>query len=306
MSFSQLYRFKTITEYHRLMGLPPPEHPLLSVVRIEAVQPPVVAGPVSLVFEFYAISLKRVFNARFKYGQQTYDFDEGVMFFMAPGQVFGIEIEKEATQLPAGWMVLVHPDFLWKTSLSQKIRQYEFFAYSVHEALFLSAKEEATVTQLMHYIEQEYHANIDPFSQNIIISHLEALLHYAERFYQRQFITRRVANHQLLNRLEELLAAYFIGNDLSQKGLPTVGYVAEALHVSADYLSGMLKVLTGLTTQQHIHEHLLQRAKEKLSTTELSVGEIAYQLGFEHAPSFSRLFKSKTNLSPLAFRQSFN
>ena len=306
MALSQPYRIKSITEYHRLTGLPRPEHPLVSVINLESLQRPPVEGSTSIAFDFYSISLKRVYDARFRYGQQSYDFDEGVMFFMSPGQVFSFSFDAAPTVRPSGWIILIHPDFLWNTSLAKTIRQYEYFDYSVHEALFLSEKEETTLTQLIQTIEQEYHANIDKFSHTIIIAQLEALLTYSERFYQRQFITRRIANHQLLDRLETLLAAWFDGETIRYKGLPTVSYVAESLNVSADYLSGLLKNLTGLNTQQHIHQKLILTAKEQLSTTNLSVSEIAYALGFEHPQSFSKLFKIKTNLTPLAFRQSFN
>jgi AraC family transcriptional regulator, transcriptional activator of pobA len=206
----------------------------------------------------------------------------------------------------SGWMLLIHPDFLWNTSLAKTIKQYEYFDYSTHEALFLSEKEEATIISLMKNMEQEYRSNIDKFSQDIIIAQLELLLNYADRFYHRQFITRKIANHQILNRLEDVVNEYFNSDDLGKKGLPTVQYIAGALNVSPNYLSGLLKVLTGQSTQQHLHDKLIEKAKEKLSTSDLSVSEIAYELGFEHPQSFSKLFKSKTNVSPLEFRQSFN
>ena len=241
-----------------------------------------------------------------KYGQQQYDFDKGVMFFIAPNQLFGVEVYPNVVSKPEGWMLLIHPDFLWNTSLAKTIKQYEYFDYSVNEALFLSEKEEATIASILQNIEQEYRANIDKFSQDIIIAQLELLLTYSERFYHRQFITRKITNHQILDRLEHLLNTYFDGDEITKKGLPTVTYVASELNISPSYLSGLLKVLTGLNTQQHIHQKLIDKAKEKLSTTSLSVSEIAYELGFEHPQSFSKLFKTKTNLSPLEFRQSFN
>jgi AraC-like DNA-binding protein len=203
-------------------------------------------------------------------------------------------------------MLLVHPDFLWNTPLAKTIKQYEYFDYSVNEALFLSEKEETTVTGIIQNIEQEYRSNIDKFSQDIIIAQIELLLRYAERFYQRQFITRKITNHKLLDRLEDILADYFNSDALAKKGLPTVQYIAGELNVSPNYLSSLLKVLTGQSTQQHIHNRLIEKAKEKLSTTDLTVSEIAYELGFEHSQSFSKLFKSKTSLSPLQFRESFN
>jgi AraC-like DNA-binding protein len=176
----------------------------------------------------------------------------------------------------------------------------------VNEALFLSEKEETILNGIIQNIQQEYRSNIDTFSQTIIISQIETLLNYAERFYQRQFITRKKANHQILDRLDKWLSDYFNSNDIGAKGLPAVHDLSEALHVSTGYLSSLLKVLTGQSTQQHIHDKLIEKAKEKLSTTQLSVSEIAYQLGFEHSQSFSKLFKSKTHLSPLEFRASFN
>ena len=303
-----LFRFKTITEYHRAAGLPKPEHPLISVVRMDDVNLPLTQGSFSLIFDFYSISLKRVHDVKFKYGQQATDFDEGVLFFMAPGQVFGIEIEggKVPRHRPDGWMILIHPDFLWNTPLAKIIKQYEFFDYSVYEALFLSDKEETMLRGIADNIEQEYHANIDRFSQNVIIAHLELLLAYAERYYQRQFITRKISSHEILTRLEDFLSDYFNSGALARQGLPSVAHIAETLTISPGYLSGLLKSLTGQSTQQHLHDKLIELAKEKLSTTSLSVSEIAYELGFEHLQSFSKLFKAKTKLSPLEFRQSFN
>ncbi len=300
------YRVNTISEFHRLKGLPKPEHPLVSVVNLETAAPARGKATKSVVWDFYSISIKKSLSAKFRYGQQKYDFDEGVMFFMAPGQVFGIEIDEYSEAKLSGWMLLIHPDFLWNTPLAKGIKQYEYFDYSVNEALFLSDKEEAMIISILQNIQQEYHSNIDKFSQDIIIAQIELLLTYSERFYQRQFITRKKANHKILIQLEEFLADYFNSEDLVAKGLPTVQSIAEALSVSPNYLSGLLKVLTGQSTQQHIHDKLIEKAKEKLSTTDLSVTEIAYQLGFEHPQSFSKLFKTKTNLSPSEFRQSFN
>ena len=228
------------------------------------------------------------------------------MFFISPGQVFGMEIDKGSPLTHSGWLLLIHPDFLWHTSLAKTMKQYEYFNYSVHEALFLSEKEETTIIGMMQSMEQEYRSNIDKFSQTIIIAQLELLLSYAERFYQRQFITRKIANHQILNRLEEILTEYFNSDTLLKRGLPTVQYIADTLNISPSYLSGSLKMLTGQSTQQHIHDKLIEKAKEKLSTTSLSISEIAYELGFEHPQSFSKLFKTKTELSPLEFRASFN
>jgi AraC family transcriptional regulator, transcriptional activator of pobA len=299
-------RLKTISEYHQLMNLPKPEHPLVSVISFESIRRLPHNEPISLMQDYFSIALKRNFNGRMKYGQQEVDFDEGIMTFMSPGQVFRIETHNNEELKHSGWLLLIHPDFLWNTSLAKKIRQYEFFDYSVHEALFLSEKEELTIIGIMQNIDQEYRSNIDKFTQDLIIAQIELLLTYSERFYNRQFITRKITNHQILTRLEDWLSTYFNGSEISGKGLPAVSRIAEELNMSPGYLSELLKVLTGLNTQQHIHQKLIEKAKEKLSTTGLSVSEIAYELGFGHPQSFSKLFKSKTKVSPLAFRQAFN
>jgi len=306
MSKNQLYRIKSISEFHKVKGLPKPEHPLISVINFEDVNVPAPKEPLNIVLDFYSISLKRHCTGKFRYGQQQYDFNEGTMFFMAPNQVFGIESRNGEAHKRTGWMLLIHPDFLWNTPLAKTIKKYEYFDYSVNEALFLSDKEETIINGIIQNIQNEYHSNIDKFSQEIIIAQLELLLTYSERFYHRQFITRKITNHKILGRLEEILTEYFSSDKIEKNGLPTVQYIAETLNVSPNYLSGLLKVLTGQSTQQHLHGKLIEKAKEKLSTTGLSVSEIAYELGFEHPQSFSKLFKTKTNLSPSEFRQSFN
>ena len=305
MPGKKIIRFPTISEYHKYRGLPKPSHPLVSLIDYSSITAAPELNAVSYVFDFYSISLKRDFDAKIKYGQQDYDFDEGIMFFMAPGQVFSIEVQKVSSVRRTGWMLLVHPDFLWNTPLSKNIRLYEYFDYAANEALFLSEKEENTIIGLMQNIQQEYHSNIDRFSQEIIIAQLELLLSYAQRFYNRQFLTRKIATHSTLNRLYDVLNTYFENEQLLQKGLPTVQYVADALHLSPSYLGSLLKSLTGQSTQQHIHDKLIEKAKERLSASELSISEIAYELGFEHHQSFSKFFKAKTKHSPLEFRKSF-
>jgi AraC family transcriptional regulator, transcriptional activator of pobA len=306
MTNRPIHRIKSITEFHQLRQLPRPDHPLISVVNVEDIDHSGAEGPLTVMLDYYNISLKRNFTGKFRYGQQNYDFDEGVMFFIAPGQVFGIERDMSPPVRQTGWMLLVHPDFLWNTPLAKSIKQREYFGYSVNEALFLSEREESIITGIAQNIAQECRSNIDKFSQDVIIAQIDLLLTYAERFYHRQFITRKISNHQVLHRLEDYLNRYFDSDDLINKGLPTVQSIAQTLNVSPNYLSSLLKVLTGQSTQQHIHEKLIEKAKEKLSTTDLSISEIAYDLGFEHPQSFSKLFKTKTKQSPLEFRQSFN
>jgi len=297
---------KTIAEYHRFMELPKPEHPLVSVVKFEDIKRQPNNCPSSIIHNFYSIALKKNFKQKLKYGQQDFDFDEGVMHFMSPKQVLTIQASSEEAFEHSGWLLLIHPDFLWNTPLSKKIKQYEYFSYKLNEALFLSDKEENLVTDIIEKIAQEYHTPIDNFSQDVMIAQIELLLTYAERFYQRQFITRKIANHSLLNQLDILLTEYFKTENSVHEGIPTVQFIAEQLNISANYLSRLLQLLTGQSTKQFIHDKLIDLAKEKLSTTDLSVSEIAYSLGFEHPQSFSKLFKNKTNVSPLAFRYSFN
>lgn len=308
MAVAKPHRVKTISEFHNLADLPRPEHPLISVINMEDVKWWPGKMPTSRTLDFYTISLKRNCEGHFKYGQQQYDAQGGVMYFIAPGQVFSPPVkskEVKPTKI-SGWGLYLHPDFLWNTPLAKTMNKYEYFDYSVNEALFLTEKEEAIIIGIMQNIQMEYHANMDKFSQDIIISQIETLLNYADRFYHRQFLTRKIENHQILDRLEDILTTCFNSDDLLTRGLPNVQYIAEKLNISPNYLSGLLKVLTGRNTQQHIQDKMIEKAKEKISTTQLSVNEISYELGFEHPQSFSRLFKAKTGLSPSAFRHSFN
>lgn len=299
---SKPIRIKTITEGHRLSGLPKPHHPLISIVDCAELRRN--SAVTAVIMDFYMITLKRGCD-KLIYGQQRYDFDEGVMAFIAPGQVLRGEAGGTAPNLE-GWMLFIDPAFFWGTSLAKKIKQYAYFGYASNEALFLSDKEETLINGIIDHIKLEYHTNIDKFSQDVIIAQLELLFAYVQRFYERQFITRKITNSKVLGRLEEVLANYFDNNESLSKGLPSASYVAGLLNISTKYLNSLLKQLTGQTTQQHIHEKLIEKAKESLSTTNLSVSEVAYALGFEHAQSFSKLFKAKTKQSPLEFRQSFN
>ena len=299
------YRIKTISEFHRLRGLPKPEHSLVSLVKFEDIPYNPEQAPKAIVHNFYSIALKKTFHAKLKYGQQEVDFDEGTLLFMAPMQVLSIAGLQEPVQ-HTGWLLLVHPDLLWNTHLAKKIRQYEFFDYKANEALHVSEHEEQILVGIMQSMMNEARNCVDGYSQSIMVAQLELLLSYAERFYQRQFITRKVSNHEIISRLEELLNSYYKSDTLQREGIPTVTYFSDALHLSANYLSRLLKTLTGLSTKQYIQDKIIELAKEKLSTTELTVNEIAYALGFEHPQSFSKLFKTKTNYSPIAFRQSFN
>jgi len=303
MPASEPLVIKTISEFHQLRQLRKPMHPLFSIIDFADIKREDLSEPVHVAQHYYSIAMKRMENGRIRYGQQEYDFEEGILFFMAPGQVYTVYTAEDFKH--TGWLILFHPDFLWQTPLAKTIKQYEPFNYSVKEALFLSEKEEQTLNHLVDQMKHEYEANIDRFSSDVLIAQLELLLTYGQRFYQRQFLTRKISNHKMLEQLEDFLHAHFDHESL-QNRLPTVQEVAEHLNVTPNYLSSVLKVLTGQTTQQHIHDKLIEKAKEQLSATSLSVSEIAFSLGFEHPQSFSKLFKSKTNFSPLEFRQSFN
>lgn len=302
----QPYRIKTIQEYHKILNIGSPLHPMVSVIDLSEITPYQSEESIKVVFDFYLISLKKVDtgSVHYGYGQQKYDFDNGILFFIAPNQVFSFKADEDFKS--SGTMLLVHPDFLWGSPLSKTIKKYEFFNYAVHEALFVSEKEETVLNGFMTNIRHEYHSHIDKFSDSIITSQIESFLNYSDRFYTRQFLTRKISGSRILDQLELILNAYFEKDDLINKGLPTVAYVAGLLNCSPNYLSGVLKTLTGRNTQQHIHEKVIEKAKEKLSTTTLTISEIAFELGFEYPQSFSKLFKSKTMLSPVDFRASFN
>lgn len=297
------HRFESLSGLHRVLGLPKPLHPLISLVENKRNEIDVTRLPRSFVHGFYKISLKNNLTGKIKYGQGYYDFDEGGLLFKAPNQV---SANGEINQDHSGFTVLFHPDFLNGYPLAIKIKQFGFFSYSVNEALHLSDKERATIISVFKNIEEELNSGIDDFSQDVIVSQIETLLNYSNRFYKRQFITRRSSHNDLLQKLEEILDGYFADDSSPKQGIPTVQLLADALDISPGYLSDMLRSLTGQNAQQHIHNKLIEKAKVKISTTNLTISEIAYELGFEHPSSFNKLFRSKTKLSPLEFRQSFN
>lgn len=303
---NRAYQFNSLSEFHSFCNLSKPEHPLISLIDYSKVTYPVNDSELKWIQNFYSIGLKRNVNAKFNYGQQLYDFDSGVLTFVSPQQFLKIEINQEVDVKPTGWLLLIHPDFLWNSNLVKKIKSYDFFQYAINEALFLSEKEEKTMIEILLKIEQEYQSNIDKFSQELILSQIEQLLIYAERYYERQFITRKKSNYELLERFEQVLINYFKSEKPLKNGILTVTNIAEQLNISPNYLGTLLRLHTNQNTQQHIQNKMIDFAKEKLSTTHLSVSEIAYELGFEHPQSLSKLFKQKTNLTPLEFRASFN
>jgi len=291
----------TISEMHRMLGLAGPEHPLVSTIHFSDIKNIQEEIPDGLILNLYMIAIKKDYKGKIRYGQNSYDFDEGVMSFIAQGQIC---YENEPGESPlAGCMLLIHPDFLRGYPLAKNIKNYEFFSYAVNEGLYLSQKEEKLVEGIMRNIEQEYTSAIDNLSQDVIISHIELLLTYSNRFYNRQFITRKNLNNDLVAKMDSLLNDHYNSDNTC---LPRVKDIADRLNVSPGYLSDMLRAVTGQNAQQHIHNKLIEKAKEVLTSTPLSVSEIAYQLGFEYPQSFSKLFKTKTNVSPLEYRKLFN
>lgn len=299
------YSFTSLSEAARAFGFSQPQHPLITLIDSESNKVIETTVHHPHVLNFYKISYKPKLSGRIKYGQDYYDFDEGGLLFAAPGQVIGADVANNG-KVCSLYTLLIHPDFLLSYPLAKKIKQYGFFSYSANEALHLSDKEKATIISIFTIIEEELSSRIDDFSQDVIISQIELLLNYANRFYKRQFITRKAVNNGLLQKLEDVLAGHFGSEKPVSRGIPTVQDLAVQLNMSPTYLSDMLRSLTGQSAQQHIHNKLIESAKEKLSSTGLSVAEIAYDLGFEHPQSFSKLFKTKTALSPVEFRRSFN
>lgn len=298
----------SILKFHRLLSLPDPLHPMISIIKLEDIR--FQSDPVLEKFstDFYSISLKKEVKAKMKYGQNLYDFDKGVLSFTAPKQIQTLDLtdtDSENNGAGTGFALLFHPHFLGKHSVATSIKNYGFFSYSTNEALHLSEKEEKNILDIFLKIEQEYQ-HIDKHTQEIIVAQIDLLLSYCNRFYERQFITRKAANNDLLIKMENLLNDYFNDGESLKEGIPAVDHFASQLNLSPHYLSDMLRSLTGQSTQQHIQNKLIEKAKEFLSTTEFSVAEIAYQLGFQYPQSFNKLFKKKTEMSPLEFRRSFH
>ncbi|WP_310587821.1 helix-turn-helix domain-containing protein [Dyadobacter luteus] len=300
----KLIRFITISETHQAFGLPKPQHPLISLVHFNEHNPfNTGMAPIYDVLSFYKITFITDNNGKLKYGRDYYDYDEGSMLFLAPNQLVGSTDYNSRTYC---YILLIHPDFLLGHPLAGKIRQYGYFAYSANEALHLSDTEKENILSIYRNMEKELGSRVDEFSQELMIAHIELLLSYVNRYYKRQFVTRKVANDDILSKTEAILDNYLNSRQSLHDGVPTVQFLSEKLNLSPGYLSDMLRSLIGLNAQQYIHEKLIEKAKERLTTTQLSMSEIAYELGFEHSQSFSKLFKNKTNQSPLEFRASFS
>lgn len=300
---NQPKNFKSISELHKAMGQPKPAHPLISILNYgEAVFDPKDFEN-GIILDFYKISFKTHFSGKLRYGHGFYDFEEGGMSFVSPGQILKMQ-DEEADY--SGMSLNIHPDFIRPYTLNSNIKKYGFFSYSASEALYLSENEKETILGIFANIQNELKERIDNFSQDVLISQIELLLNYSNRFYNRQFITRKAVNNDVLSKLEIVLEDYFNSEKSLENGLPTVQFLADELGLSSRYLSDLLRNLSGQNTQQFIHDKLIEKAKEYITNGSLSISEIAFKLGFEHPQSFNKLFKKKTNLSPVAFQELFH
>ena len=297
--------FKTLSTYLDYLELPRPEHPMLSVFNSKGdgyLPCPKESSP-PITNDCYSISLKKFVKGDLNYGRTKYDFTNGALIFIAPRQI--LQWDSSVVFERKGFSINFHEDFLKGTDLAQQIKKYGFFSYSVNEALHLSPKEEKQIESIVANIEIEYQNNQDVFSKEIIISQLNTLLKYANRFYERQFLNRIEISNDLLEQFNQYLNEYFESGQLQEKGIPSIEQVADKMSVSQRYLSDTLKKETGKTTTEHLHLHLIDEAKNILLQPNKSISEVAYELGFEYPPYFSRLFKKKEGISPTEYREKY-
>ncbi len=301
-----MQHFKTLSAYLNYLELPPPEHPMLSIfiaIADDFLPCPKKSSP-PITNDCYTISFKKNVQGKLNYGRTQYDFTNGALFFISPGQV--LQWENSLVYEQKGFSISFHKDFIKGSELNQQIKNYGFFSYSVNEALHLSPKEEKQMETIVENIDIEYKNNQDQFSKEIIISQLATLLKYANRFYERQFLNRKELSIDLLDKLNFHLSAYLESGQLQENGIPSIEQIATELSVSQRYLSDTLKKETGKTTTEHLHLYLIDEAKNILLQPNKSISEVAYELGFEYPPYFSRLFKKKEGISPTAFRKKYN
>ncbi|MFY0687455.1 MAG: AraC family transcriptional regulator [Cyclobacteriaceae bacterium] len=278
-----------------------PDHPLISIIDFSEVA---VCGANSIIFtsDLYIILLKDRCDGDMLYGRENYDFQDGVLSFFAPGQVISIEPNTDANLPGTGWGVFVHADFIAGTSLGSKIKEYSFFGYAINEALHASEKEKQTLMQCIGNIRSELGNNMDPHSEELVVSNLDLLLNYCTRYFNRQFLTRKKFTSHIVQQFEDQLVAWFLGDQARLNGLPTVKYLAGQVHLSPNYLSDYLKSNTGFSAQEHIQRKLIEEAKTRLlSRNGKTINEVAYELGFDNPPYFTRLFKKRVGVTPTEF-----
>lgn len=294
-------RINSVGQVHDFFGLPKPKHPLISVLPITDEMTNFDYGDVQYIFELYQISLKMGISGSITYGRNSYDFEEGTVVFTKPGQSLKIEQGEDFTG-SSGWTIIFHPDLIRRSELGKVIDEYSFFAYEVNEALHISEDEQKTLTEHIKKIEREYNQNIDKHSQDLMVSNIKLLLDYCTRYYDRQFYARTNMHKDFVSRFERLLRDYYDTEKPLELGIPTVKYFGSELNMSPHYMSDMLRKETGRSAQDHIHYFLIDRAKTKLLSTDEPISQIAYSLGFGYPNHFSKLFKSKTGMSPMEYR----
>ena len=300
-----MQHFKTLSSYLDYLGLPRPEHPMLSIFNSKEdgyLPCPRESSP-PITNDCYTISFKKFVTGDLNYGRTKYDFTNGTLFFIAPRQV--LQWDESAVFEQKGFSINFHEDFLKGTTLAKQIKKYGFFSYTVNEALHLSPREEKQIEFIVENIEIEYQNNQDKFSKEIIISQLDTLLKYANRFYERQFLNRTELSNDLLEKFHLHLSKYFESGQLQEYGIPSIAKIAKKLSVSQRYLSDTLKKETGKNTTEHLHLYLIDEAKNILLQPNKSIAEVAYELGFEYPPYFSRLFKKKEGISPTQYREKY-
>lgn len=298
---NDIVHIESISDMHDVFGLPKPRHPLVSIIRFKNTQIQPEYHHVRSSFGMYGIAHKNETKGSMKYGRNSYDFQEGSMLFIKPGQVLSYDGHQSSAEDP-GWILLFHPDLIRKSELGMAIDDYSFFSYDITEALHISEEEKRSLYEILTKIENEYHQNIDRHSQKLIVSNIELLLNYCTRYYDRQFYTRSNLNKDVLVKFEHLLKDYYNNNDQYQNGVPTVSYCGNALNMSSKYLSDLLKRETGKNAKAHIDDFLMNKAKVHLLSTTASISEIAYGLGFEYSQHFSKLFKAKSGMTPSEYR----
>ena len=299
---STIKRIETITEVFSFFGTGKPKHPLVSLVKHDDIVPRKSLVGESVVIDLYQVTFKMCSDGSFGYGRNSYDFQEGTMIFTRPGQVITMH-DWEPEHTSGGWTLMFHPDLLRKSELGRNIDNYTFFSYDVNEALHLSDDEKKTLLDIANKIETEYSLNIDKHSQKLIISNIELMLDYCMRYYDRQFYTRENINRDIVTKFETLLKDYYDNGKATESGLPTVKYCGEELNMSSNYLSDLLKKITGRNAQEHIHYFVIEKAKNLLLSVNDTVSSIAYDLGFEYPQHFSKIFKKKTGMSPAEYRR---
>ena len=294
-------RICAVSQIHDFLGMDSPKHPLITVLPIDERMVTANYGDTTFVMDLFQISLKKGIKGNIAYGRNSYDFQDGTMIFTKPDQSMKFSTLEDVSNV-SGWTVVFHPDLIRKSELGKVIHNYDFFSYKIYEALHVSNEEQNILSDIVEKIQREYEYIIDAHSQELIISNIKLLLDYCTRYYDRQFYTRTNINKDFVTKFEGLLREYYDSGKPLEMGVPTVKYCGEELNMSAHYLSDLLRKETGRSAQDHIYHFLIDRAKTKLLSSDDSISQVAFSLGFDYPNHFSKLFKSKTGMSPVEYR----